>query len=167
MDPQLKIRYPYIVWDDQQIKGFFGFGEDEYGFLSNFYPAPTEYDGVIYPTSEHAYMASKTLNHKERATILSAYNAAEAKKIGRTVTLRDGWDGELRDNCMYNIVLDKFTRNKDLQARLLATGSKYLEETNSWRDLHFGVDAETGKGDNMLGKILMGVRTHLKIEELA
>ena len=78
MDPQLKIKYPYIVWDDKQIKGFFGFGKDEYGFLSNFYPAPTEYDGVIYPTSEHAYMASKTNNPEEQAAILKVRTAAEA-----------------------------------------------------------------------------------------
>ena len=31
---------------------------EEYRFLSNFYPVKVEYDGVQYPTVEHAYQAA-------------------------------------------------------------------------------------------------------------
>ena len=33
----------------------------EYRFLSNFYPVKVEYDGVQYPTVEHAYQAAKVM----------------------------------------------------------------------------------------------------------
>ena len=27
----------------------------EYEFLSNFYPSPISFDGILYPTNEHAF----------------------------------------------------------------------------------------------------------------
>lgn len=146
----------YSVWDENNIKGFFG--ADDYGFLSNFFPAPTMLDGVIYPTSEHAYMAAKTENLEERKAILACKTAKEAKEAGKKVTLRPDWDHGLRDHYMLLVVFDKFWRNPQLRRRLKETGDRYLEETNHWNDLHFGVDYQTGQGENMLGKILMRVR---------
>lgn len=35
-----------------------------YRFLSNFYPAPFVWDDILWPTSEHAYQAAKTLDKK-------------------------------------------------------------------------------------------------------
>ncbi len=32
-----------------------------YSFLSNFYWASVYYEGIMYPTSEHAFQAAKTL----------------------------------------------------------------------------------------------------------
>lgn len=37
-----------------------------YKFLSNFYMTPIEYEGLVYPSSEHAFQAAKTLSEKER-----------------------------------------------------------------------------------------------------
>ena len=151
----------YAVWDSTQIKGFFGWGDDEYGFLSNFCPAPTYFEGVMYPTSEHAYMASKTIYHKEREAILRAATPAEAKHIGQQVTLRINWD-EVKKSYMLAVVFDKFWRNKDLRNRLIATSHRYLEETNHWGDRYYGVDYETREGKNVLGRILMDVRAILR-----
>ncbi len=64
---------------------------------------------------------------------------------------------------MLYCVLDKFTRNPQLREMLLATGDKYLEETNHWGDKYWGVDYKTGVGFNKLGVILMDVRDRLKI----
>lgn len=161
MTPWQELTRSYTVWSDTEIKGFFGYGKDEYGFLSNFFPAPTMFEGVIYPTSEHAYMASKTTNESERAIILSAAKPRDAKNLGRTVTLRPNWD-VVRYDFMLAVVFDKFWRNPHLQERLLATGNRYLEETNHWKDLYYGVDFKTGKGENVLGKILMKVRSCLQ-----
>lgn len=44
--------------------------------------------------------------------------------------------------------------------QLLATGTRYLEETNTWGDTYWGVCE--GKGLNMLGKTLMQVRDELR-----
>ena len=58
---------------------------------------------------------------------------------------------------MYQILLDKFTRNIELKNKLKATGTKYIEETNHWKDTYWGVDYKIG-GENNLGKILMLIR---------
>ena len=47
-------------------------------------------------------------------------------------------------------------------ARLLETGDVYLEETNTWGDVFWGVC--NGKGENMLGQVLMLIRDELKAE---
>jgi predicted NAD-dependent protein-ADP-ribosyltransferase YbiA (DUF1768 family) len=39
-----------------QIASFTG----DHFFLSNFFPAPLYYEDILYPSSEHAYIASKT-----------------------------------------------------------------------------------------------------------
>jgi predicted NAD-dependent protein-ADP-ribosyltransferase YbiA (DUF1768 family) len=43
---------------------------------------------------------------------------------------------------------------------LLATGDTYLEETNTWGDIWFGVC--NGIGKNYLGKMLMEIREALR-----
>ena len=43
---------------------------------------------------------------------------------------------------------------------LLATGDRYIEETNTWGDTFWGVC--NGKGENNLGKIIMKIRDTLK-----
>lgn len=152
----------YAIWDEKNIKGFFA----DYKWLSNFEPCTVWFEGMQYPSSEHAYMASKTLNTEIRAKFSSDYadvvlTASEAKKLGRTIELRENWDN-IRGDMMLGIVFDKFWRNLELRRKLLDTGSKYLEETNHWKDLYYGVDFETGMGENTLGKILMKVREVLK-----
>ncbi|GAH15684.1 unnamed protein product, partial [marine sediment metagenome] len=46
--------------------------QGEYRFLSSFYPAEVELDGVTYPTVEHAFQAAKTLDSAQREFIRSA-----------------------------------------------------------------------------------------------
>ena len=69
------------------------------------------------------------------------------------------WD-KRKDQAMLGIVWAKFSQNPELSAKLLATGDKYLEETNWWGDAYWGVF--NGKGDNVFGKTLMEVRKRLK-----
>src|SRR6185503_14597055 len=38
--------------------------KDEYRFLSNFYPAPVQFDGIRFPTVEHAYQFARTLDQE-------------------------------------------------------------------------------------------------------
>lgn len=42
------------------------FDGTKYRFLSNFWPAIVFYDGLEYPTTEHAYQAAKTLDWEKR-----------------------------------------------------------------------------------------------------
>ena len=67
------------------IKEFKG----EYRFLSNFFISEVRFEGVKYPTVEHAYQASKTLNKEERKTIGMETTPGRAKRAGRNINLRE------------------------------------------------------------------------------
>jgi len=131
----------------------------DFFFLSNFFPCEVVYEGIKYPSSEHAYQASKTLDLDERKRIVALSTASESKKAGRKVVLRDDWE-QVKDNVMTNIVSAKFNQNSILKDCLLLTENEELVEGNWWHDTHFGVC--NGVGENKLGKILMEVRESLR-----
>lgn len=128
--------------------------DGEYRFLSNFYPAKVTYDGVTYKTVEHAYQAAKTLDPAERLHIQVAALPGDAKRIGRTVTLRPGWD-TLRLEVMRALLVQKFA-HPHLRAKLLATAPLPLIEGNTWGDVFWGMCR--GEGENHLGRLLMEIR---------
>lgn len=138
----------------QIIDRFYG----EYEFLSNFHLAPVMYEGQMYRSSEAAFQAAKVCDPEKRIpfTTMDSYTA---KKAGRKVTLRHDWN-EIRDQVMYRICLDKFTRNPKLREKLLATGDALLIEGNHWKDTYWGVC--DGVGQNKLGNTLMHIRGILK-----
>lgn len=138
------------------VDGIYGFNSD-YHFLSNFHPATVEYNGLIYPTTEHAYQASKTLNHSERLVISNLPFPALAKKAGKRVKMRDDWDS-IKVSVMRELLDLKF-QHPYLKQQLIDTGDLYLEETNYWRDTFWGVC--NGKGNNVLGNLLMELRDRL------
>ncbi len=133
--------------------------QGEYRFLSNFWPAKVQFEGVIYPSSEHAYQAAKSLDPTERKRIAALPTPSAAKKAGAALKLRPNWDTE-KFKVMETVVRDKFTRHAELRAKLLATGDTELIEGNTWGDRTWGV--YRGQGENRLGKILMKIRTELR-----
>jgi len=52
----------------------------------------------------------------------------------------------------------------DLRNRLLATGDAELVEGTTWGDVTWGIDLNTGEGENHLGKLLMELRTRYRKE---
>lgn len=152
-----------------EVKGFFG----EHRYLSNFWYASVIYDGILYPSVEHAYQAAKTLDETERFYVLyntvaledgtdrigSVTTPGQAKRKGSKVTMRPDWD-KVKYDIMRNLVFQKFRGADDLAEALLETGDAYLEETNHWNDKYWGVC--DGVGKNCLGKILMEVRSSLR-----
>jgi len=139
---------------DDAILGFFG----EYRFMSNFYPSPMTIDGIRYSTSEHAYMAAKTLDKNIKLMIRDCVTPRDARNMGQKIEMRADWNNIHRPIAMYECLIHKFAI-PDLRKMLLDTGDKYLEETNNWGDRYWGVD---GSGKNMLGRTLMLVRNHYK-----
>ena len=136
----------------------------DYFFLSNFYMCPVALDNVIYPSSEHAYMASKTDNPSIRQHILSLAKARDARNYGQTFALRSNWD-DVKYNYMKRVLQDKFTRNVDLGKRLLETGTATLIEGGVWHDQYWGIcncAKHGGEGKNALGQILMEIREELQ-----
>ena len=142
--------------EQQAIREFKG----QHRFLSNFYMVPVEFEGEYYPSSEHAYMAAKTLNPSIRKQIAACATPAEAKKMGRSIKLRDGWD-VMKYEVMLSILRAKFTGSA-MQYKLLLTCNAELVEGNWWGDKVWGVCLKTGEGQNLLGKALMQVRKEIQ-----
>lgn len=132
-------------------------------FLSNFYPVKVEFEGLVYDSTEAAFQAQKCENADERKQFVGV-KAGQSKRIGRHVRLRSDWE-EVKDGIMERIVRAKFDQHPDLAERLRATGTILLTEGNTWFDIYWGVDAYTGRGENHLGKILMGIREQLSDHE--
>ena len=136
----------------------------EYRFLSNFFMTDVEFEGVIYPSSEHAYMAAKTTDPALRNSIRLCASPADAKKAGRSIKLRANWE-EIKHMTMYVILLDKFMRNSIIRQKLLDTNEEQLIEGNWWGDKIWGVCLKTNQGQNLLGKLLMQIRAELRQPE--
>lgn len=144
--------------DSKKICSFTG----KYAFLSNFYPCMVVYDGMKYPSAEHAFQAAKSLDIDQRIGMAVCPTPGDAKHFGRRLHLREDWE-EVKVSVMLAVVRDKFIRNdadEDIRELLLATGDAYLEEGNTHGDCFWG--AVKGEGRNELGKILMQVRDELK-----
>jgi ribA/ribD-fused uncharacterized protein len=132
----------------------------EYYYLSNF---------EIEPDGSHVeaeFQAQKTLIPSQRARIITAGSPAAARRVGKDktlTTLRPDWE-EIKIDRMHMLVEQKFCTWKDLAAKLLTTGGAVLQEGNFHGDDYWGLVWENGewRGENMLGYILMSVRTDLE-----
>ncbi len=145
--------------------------QGENRFLSNFWPCYIEHviEGKLYkfPSTEHAYQASKFLDLNLHSYFAdSSVSSGAAKKAARknVKKIRPDWD-EIKIDVMCKLTTDKYTRNPDLKYKLLCTYDKLLIEGNTWNDTFWGVCR--GKGENNLGKILMYVRRVLAEESIA
>ena len=134
----------------EKIESFSG----EYRWLSNFWYCTIEYEGILYPSTEHAYQAAKTLDQVERQKMASMGTARESKKYGSNLEIRPDWN-EVKVSVMLDVVRKKF-ENLALRIKLLETGNAELIEGNTWNDTFWGVC--NGVGENNLGKVLMQVR---------
>lgn len=133
----------------------------EHRFLSNFYLCQIVFDGHIAKSAEHAYQAAKTDKVLERAKILEASTPGKAKRLGKSVTLREHWN-EIKEGFMEQCLRIKFS-DPVLRQMLVETGDAELIEGNTWRDYEWGAVLEDGKwvGKNKLGKLLMKIRDEL------
>ena len=154
-----------IIHSDSEIKGFFG----DYRFLSNFWPVKVFLDNDLYPSIENAYQAAKYPRNKR--SFLQTCTPKEAVEYSRNNPLNtessNQWDAR-KIIVMENLLIQKFDKelNPDVYSKIKNTGDRYLEESNYWEDVFWGVHktkaSDKGVGENNLGKLLMKIRDHLK-----
>lgn len=132
---------------------------DEYSFLSNFYPCHIDYEGIQYPSTEHAFQAAKTFDVGLREFIAGMDTCGKAKRYARRMPIDVASWEERKLKVMEDILRIKFS-NSDLKQRLLDTGDAILIEGNTWGDTFWG--QVNDKGQNNLGKILMKIREDIK-----
>ena len=141
--------------------------EGKYAFLSNFFPSPILYEGIVYPTNEHFFQAMKTLNQEERKKIAAADTPGKAKRLGRHVQLRADWE-QIKVDVMRTGLMLKFT-DAALAKKLIDTGDEELIEGNWWCDQTWG-SCNCPKhiripGRNLLGMLLMELRKALQYKQ--
>lgn len=135
----------------------------DYDFLSNFYilSEPMTYEGIEYNSSENAYQAAKFQPIPVKKHI-STLSPGQSKRFGRKEPgLRKDWE-EVKVNIMREILILKFS-NQELFDKLYNTGDVFLIEGNTWHDNFWGCcPPNNTEGKNMLGKLLMEVRSLLR-----
>jgi len=134
----------------------------DYHWLSNFelVSGGIPLDGLMFPTTEHAYQAAKTVHIHERQAVLHCRTPGQAKRQGKLLTLRSDWE-EIKYSLMYMLCSYKFHRVPFRQL-LLDTYPITLVEGNTWGDTYWGV--YNGVGQNVLGRLLMHIRNELIAE---
>lgn len=136
--------------------------QGDYRWLSNFHEVEVIWEGITYPTTEHAYQAAKTTDPFERAMILECSTPGKARRLGQKVTMRPDWD-TAKLEVMRALTRQKF-KQPYLRERLIQTGRHHLIEGAPWGDRFWGVC--DGEGENHLGRILMDVRAEI-IKEMS
>ena len=81
----------------------------------------------------------------------------EAKREGRKLDIDIELWNKYRLDAM-ELALEAKFKDTNLRALLMATGNRELIEGNTWGDTFWGVDKNTGQGENHLGRILMELR---------
>ena len=156
------------------ILGFYA-PNQENGYLSNWYSCSFKYGRYTYSSSEQFMMAQKAALFRDYGVffkILDTDDQSTIKKLGKQVSNYDDavWS-RLRGPMMRRGLRAKFQQNPDLMEKLLATGNMVLAECAP-RDKIWGIglavddpriqDPQQWKGQNLLGTVLMQVRTDLR-----
>ncbi|KAG8990906.1 hypothetical protein FRB93_002978 [Tulasnella sp. JGI-2019a] len=135
--------------------------DPHYGF-TNFSPHEVEYDGKVYPTSEHLFQALKFLKNRpliaERIRTVGPQPRMALNEAHRYASdvRKDWFDVNIR--MMDRVLRHKFSQHRELRRELLSTGDDYLVEDAGANDAFWGNGAD-GRGRNELGKALMRLRT--------
>lgn len=153
--------------DDEQEIRFYRASEKPYGAFSNLYRREIEFEGDVFPTSEHAYQAGKARKPEVKEWLMAAPSPALLAMAAHGLYYWDvspGWSQTKFDR-MRGVLYAKFTQHEDLCKLLLSTGSARLIETATvdnevnrlWGEVN-------GQGRNMLGTMLMELRDKLRAE---
>lgn len=133
----------------------FNSGHKEYGWLGNLSLYPVKYNGVTWPSVEHAYQAMKSKDPVVQKTIRDSPTPKMALRAGRKAVIRSDWD-DIKVQVMENILRHKFIG--DLATSLKNTGdARLIEDADVTRSIFWG-EYSDGTGENTLGKILMKIR---------
>lgn len=145
--------------------------DEKNGYLSNWYRAEFEADGIKYSSMEQFMMHRKAVCFGDVRTadlVMETDDVAEIKALGRKVSGYDDhyWNG-VRQIIVYEGLLAKFSQNKELRNELMSTGDALLAEC-AVKDTIWGIglsmkdpdrfDTAKWKGKNLLGYALMIVR---------
>lgn len=134
--------------------------DQPFGFLSNFSEHPIYFEGVIWKTVEHFYQAQKFKDIELKNKIRLSPSPVSAKEVAwdNISYVKPHWDQE-KESVMLSGLQAKFAQHPELMDSLISTGSKLIVEYSE-KDKFWG-DCGDGSGQNILGSLLMKIRTAL------
>lgn len=135
---------------------FWSKGPEQYRFLSNFHPCSISYEGIEYPSVEHAFQAAKSLDMEERRKVAACKSPTLAKRAGRKVALRDGWH-VIKLGILEELLRLKF-KDPALAAQLQGTGDAELVENDFWKNRGKKATAPVVDVGGVMGSLLMKIR---------
>ena len=126
--------------------------------FNNFSAHAVEFEGKLYPTSEHAYQAAKCTDPKGKEEIRNARSPERGKTLANEVykEARDpDWQNK-KVGVMERVLRAKLAQHPEAVEALQESGQDDIVE-DSPTDYFWGEGAD-GSGQNMLGKLWMKLR---------
>lgn len=170
-----KLGMTYMKLEKENQFTFFWQKDKFSGVFSQWFHAPFVIEGIRYETAEQYMMAKKALlfnDYEHYVLIMNEANPQRCKALGKDVRNFDAacWD-RCKEEIVYNGNYAKFDQNiKVRKYYLFNTGDTILAEASPF-DTVWGIGLEASdpdatdpskwKGQNLLGKILMRVRSDL------
>lgn len=161
-------RVPSAAPADQEPSNeirFYRANEKPYGVFSNLFRRAIIFEGIEFPTAEHAYQAGKARKEVVRNWILSAPTPSLVAMAAHGLYTWDivpNWS-KMKFERMRSVLRAKYTQHEDLRTLLLSTGEARLVESCRTDNLVNRTWGEVnGKGLNMLGVLLMEIRAELR-----
>ena len=146
---------------------FYRANEKPYGPLSNLYRREITFEGETFETSEHAYQAGKARKPQVKKWLMDAPSPSLLAMAAHGLYYWDiapDWSKSKLDR-MRAVLRAKFTQHEDLRNLLLSSGDARLVESTTTDNLVNRLWGEVnGKGKNLLGVMLMELRTELREE---
>ena len=161
---------------DRQVNAvFFHLPTEPHGYLSNWYRAEFDLEGIHFTSAEQYIMYRKCIAFGDRASaaaVLATNDTAQQQHIGRHAEsyIDCVWAG-MRQIIALQALWAKFSQNDDLKKNLLETGDAWLVECarsdTTWAcgirlSENERFDTAKWRGQNMLGFSLMKVRELLR-----
>lgn len=149
--------------------------EERNGYLSNWYMSEFNTWALTFSSMEQYMMYSKACLFGDRSVanrILHIDDVRQIKALGRMVKVYKDkkWKAE-REEIVKGGLRCKYGQSEDLKKRMIGTGDKILAEC-AVKDTIWGIglsmhderrfDMEQWRGQNLLGKCLMAVRSELQ-----
>lgn len=176
VDEDVKVVEEEVNIDDQDKLYYFS-NSKQNKWLSSFNKAqPFKYNGLEYPTVEHAFHAQKlsdddpgveNYRYALSTNVADVISPNEAKKFGgkksfkeNGFTLRSDWE-KVKLKLMEEITREYYYANSEFIDKLVNTGEKLLVHKGFRIDDYWGVK-DDDKGKNNHGNILMKLREEFK-----
>ena len=157
--------HAYAPGKKVRVIEFYDKHSDYYEFTNFYQGERIEIDGMSWKTAEHYFQAQKfdagffsPVNKEwDNHTARQVYELAAANKA----YWRPDWQ-KVKLDVMRKVLAAKFGQDENLRNSLCKTGNAQLVEASP-KDAFWGYGPD-GKGKNMLGKLLMELRTELQEE---